>query len=465
MGASYESLCDFLRSDIHDETLQNNKNFNDFISGLSRRSNLFLWTAPGRSMPFFQSVFKEGIYNELESQTESLKKIESAGFQEGVENGLIYNIARIKYNPVVWDKPKTVWRSHLDNPVNLKPQFVIDQNDRNTREIVVQDQGNNLYLINKEGLILWKLKLSGPILSEIFQITYFKNKKLQYLFNTKDAIYLVDREGNNVENYPIKLRAKATNGIAVFDYENNLDYRIFLACSDHKVYAYDKKGKIVTGWAPAKTEHDLINPIQYFRIKGRDYIVYFDKEKTYILDRQGKTRVSFKEEFTHSKNSFMLEPSTGKNVPRIVTTNNNGTVYFLGFDGSVKKVSPGKFSDQHYFLYNDLNNDNHPDFIYLDGDSLSVFDVNAKPVFSKKFKSPVEYALGIYTLPGKNNKIGVVIPDENRIYLYNNDGSLYEGFPIEGNSEFSIGFFNKESRRFNLITGTPDGFLNNYLVK
>ena len=108
-----------------------------------------------------------------------------------------------------------------------------------------------------------------------------------------------------------------------------------------KSIAYDKNGKIVTGWLPAKTEHDVTKPIQYFRIKSKDYIVYFDTEKTYILDRQGKPRVSFKEKFTHSQNSFFLEAPSGKNTPRLVTTDQEGTIYYLGFDGSCQEVFTG----------------------------------------------------------------------------------------------------------------------------
>jgi len=465
MGGSFESLCDFLRSDLLQETMSNNQYYKDFVSGLSQRLSLYLWIAPGRSLPFFQHDIKEGKFKMVESQIESLRKIESVGWQLGAENGMIYNMARLKYNPVIRDKPTTVWRSHLDNIIKFKPQFVINQDDRENREVVVQDIDNNLYLINKEGRILWKIKLPGPILSEVFQINYFKDKKLQYLFNTGDAIQLIDRDGNYIENYPISFRAKATNGISIFDYENNSDWRFFVACDDHKVYAYDKKGKVVMGWTPVKSEHDVTNPIQYFRIAKKDYLVYFDKEKTYILDRKGKQRVTIKEEFTHSQNGFTLEPSSGKTPSRLVTTDQEGTVYFLGFDGSFKKFSPGKFSPRHFFLYEDLNRDGKYDFIYLDGDSLSVFDFAGKPIFKKKFKNPLNSPPQVYTFSGSSKKIGVVNPTENRVYLFNIDGSSYEGFPLDGNSQFSIGFFNRDSRRFNLVVGSSDGFLNNYLVK
>jgi hypothetical protein len=112
-----------------------------------------------------------------------------------------------------------------------------------------------------------------------------------------------------------------------------------------------------------------------------------------------------------------------------------------------------------------LNNDGHPEIFYLDGDSLSAYSFEGKPLFSKKFKYPADPSFNVYTLSAVNKKIGITIPDENQIYLFNSDGSIYEGFPLEGNSGFSLGLLKSSSQRFNLIVGSFDGYLNNYIVK
>ena len=104
----------------------------------------------------------------------------------------------------------------------------------------------------------------------------------------------------------------------------------------------------------------------------------------------------------------------------------------------VRKFSPAKFSNQHSFLYDDLNNDGNPELFYLDDDSLSAYRFNGKPLFSKKFKYPADPSFNVYTLSANNKKIGINVPEENRIYLFNGDGSIYEGFPLEGNSGFSL---------------------------
>ena len=71
----------------------------------------------------------------------------------------------------------------------------------------------------------------------------------------------------------------------------------------------------------------------------------------------------------------------------------------------------------------------------------------------------------MYTFPDKNRKIGITESAENKIYLFNSDGSICNGFPLEGNSEFAIGAFGPENGHFNLVTGSSDGYLNNFLVK
>jgi hypothetical protein len=116
-------------------------------------------------------------------------------------------------------------------------------------------------------------------------------------------------------------------------------------------------------------------------------------------------------------------------------------------------------------MYDDMNADGKNDFVYLDGNDLTVYDSDGKKMFNHHFKEAPDRALQIYTFSANNRKIGVVNPKENLIYLFNKDGSLYNGFPMSGSSRFSIGFFTSGSQHFNLVVGSADGFLYNYYVQ
>ena len=63
-------------------------------------------------------------------------------------------------------------------------------------------------------------------------IDYFRNGKYQLLFSGRNYLHLLDRNGNYVERYPVKLRSPATNALALFDYDNNRNYRLMRGRQD-----------------------------------------------------------------------------------------------------------------------------------------------------------------------------------------------------------------------------------------
>ena len=466
MGASAESLERFLRSEVLQQTLGNNQTYNRFTSGLSDRMNIYLWSSPGRSLPFFKEMFNSETFQKIEKKRETLSKIESVGWQIGNENGVSYNMARLKLNSDRYENPTSIsWKRNLGNQVINVPFLVINPFDKPGREMIIQDGGSHLMLITDDGRILWKIKLKSPVRSEIFQLDCFRNGKLQFLFSTTEALHLIDHNGNYLPHFPVLLKTPATNGVSVFDYDHTRDYRFFIACKDHKVYLFDKKGKAVTGWIPPKTGHNVLQPVQFFRVENKDYLVFTDKSNGYILDRKGKTVVTIKANLTFSGNPFTMQPKSGKNRAHIITTDVKGNIVSIGFDGSVKKMTTEKFSDKHYFLCINPDADNQPGYLFLDGDSLVVYDLQPKRVFARKFNHPIAFPPEIFTFPDKSLKIGITDSSENKIYLLNNDGSDYKGFPIEGNSPFTLGFSGSENCRFNLITGTAERFLSIYQIR
>lgn len=462
MGASYESVRRYLQSALLKETLANDPDFRQFSSELSQRSNLYLWVSPGKAAPFFGNILNPELFGALMAQLPALEKTE-IGWQFSSENKMIYNSAKIKYNPVVKKKKATVWRSYLGSRIITQPQFVINPANKNERELVLQDAENNLYLINKDGMILWKVKLSGPVMGEVRQIDYFRDGKLQYLFNTREAIHLIDHSGNNIPTFPLALRGKATNSVSVFDYDNKRDYRFCVACDDRRVYLYDKKGRAVAGWAPEKSSEEVTQPVHHFRSGNKDYIVFFNRERIYILDRQGKERVNLTTDFLISDNDLILE-KIGRNGVQLILTDQEGSIRKINFDGKSEKLTPGKFSPRHLFIYQDINGDKLPDYIYLDDNTLCLYDHDGTSLFSQKLEQKSDQRPVVVDISGEN-KIGVVSTEGNLIYLFNRDGSLSDNFPLEGNSPINIGAFNKNVSVRNLIAGSADGFLNNYEIK
>ena len=464
-GNSIQALSRLVHNNVLRKTLRSDLLYREFSDNLSSRSNFHLYVSVPKLLSVLIPYSKPSILSGIEKHSPSFQKIQALGTQFSADNTMAYNNVYIRFQPVLKEEALTVWESLLDTSISFKPQF-IENHYTHDNEIFIQDKRNNIYLINSAGRILWKVQIPEKIMGEVYQIDYYKNNKLQLLFNTRNQIHLIDRNGNYVERYPVNLRAKATNPISVFDYDKSRDYRFFIAGEDQKVYAYLKDGNIVRGWSFNRTESKVTSEIQHFRIGNKDYIVFADERKIYILDRRGNTRVRLNQVIPKSKkNSISLDYLPGTNNPRMVVTDTAGVVHFISFSGNVETLQIKDYSSAHFFDLEDLDGNGSNDLVFMDQGRLEVFKQNKSRMFSYDFDDVIDQKPVSYTFSTTNKKIGVVSRSENRIYLINNDGELYKGFPLTGNTLFSIGRFKSSGSRFNLIVGNEDNFLYNYSVQ
>ncbi len=464
-GNSAQALSRLVHQNILRKTLQSDLLYTEFAENLSSRSNFHLYIDIPRLQTILSPYIRTALSEGIEQHITPLQKLQALGVQFSIDHAMAYNNVFLKFQPLFKEEALTVWESLLDTSISFKPQFV-ENHYTHDNEVFLQDNQNNIYLINSAGRILWKVPLSEKIMGNVYQIDYYKNNKLQLLFNTRSQIHLIDRDGNYVERYPINLRSKATNTISVFDYDKSRDYRIFVAGEDRNVYVHSKEGNIVKGWSFKGTESEVTEEIQHFRIGNRDYIVFADQLKIYIQDRRGNTRVKLNQVIPKSRrNNVCLDYQPGSSNPRMAITDTAGTVYFISFSGGMETLKIKEYSSEHFFDLEDLDGDGSNDLVFLDHGRLEVYSQNRSKMLTYDFNEDIDMKPVCYTFSSTNKKIGIVSRSENRIYLINNDGSLYTGFPLTGNTLFSIGRFKSSGSTFNLIVGNEDNFLYNYSVQ
>jgi hypothetical protein len=455
-----QGLNEYLRNMLLGATLSHDISYQKFIKNQPNRANIHVHVDVNKAFGFRNEIFSSSLRKQLEEKEELIRKFGKVNLQVWHDKNMFPGSVILAYQPEA-EEARTTWQSSLGSNLATKPQLVTNHNDPLNREIIVRDIRNNLYLLNNTGRVCWSVSLPSPVLGDIHQIDYFQNGRLQYLFNTKENLYLLDRNGENVEHFPVRLQSPATNGVNVFDYDHTRNYRYFVAGEDKKIYAYDRSGKIIQGWKFGQTDHPVTTPVQYFRVAGKDYIVFKDKSRIYIQDRQGETRVSAAARFENSNNP--LEICLG-GTPAIVATSAEGKVFYIYFDGRYEEKQTRRFSAKHFFTAADLDGNGVNDFVYADGNELTVLDENGKRLFSKKLDNPVSFPPSVCTFSSTEKKTGITDAAANRIYLYNSEGKLHPGFPLQGNSEFTIGKLSENSSFFNLITGNEGGMLYNYTL-
>jgi len=463
-GDSTDVLNKFILSNIHNNLLGVDLSYTQIKDLLSTSSNFYAYLNPSKADCLFDLYLDKMTLTQLNSHRFALNNLQGIAVQLSGGNKMIFNNIAIKYSPLLTDVPRASWETKLDTLLLGKPQILINHYTRN-KEIFVQDMKNKIYLLNEVGRILWKRTLPESIIGEVTQIDLFKNGKLQVVFNTQSNIYVIDRNGKNVEGFPIKLRAKATNPVSVFDYEESKDYRFFVACDNNKILAFNNVGKSLNGWSFRKTEKLVNNPIQHFKVNRIDYIVFADMNRLYVVDRRGTEKIKYKKPFAISKNSqFILEEKTKKNPARLTITDTLGIIHYFYLNGKVEETPIKSFGSSHFFDYQDLDADGEKDFILLDDSHLYVFRQNKELIFEYKFNTPPIPKVIYYNFGSLERRLGVTSTTGNEIFLINSDGSLYDGFPLKGNSLFCISKFNNQAS-FNLIVGSQSGSVLNYEIK
>jgi len=465
-GNSVRAVSRYLRFNILQQTLSHDPAFREFTDGMASRSNLFYFLRLPDAGRIIDKHFSSSFAASYKAYSKAGINLRYIGYEAIAQNGMIYNNIFLHYQERTEERAVTVWESLLDTLFDYKPQLVVNHRT-GQKEIFLQDAANRLYLINASGRILWKVPVRERILGQAYQIDFYRNGKLQLLFNTRHYLYLVDRNGNFVERFPVSLRSAASGPLALFDYDHNRKYRIFIPGEDKRVYVYDQRGNLVPGWQIPRCESVVRGPVKHFVRSGRDYIVFTDTMNLYILDRKGHVRVSVPENIVRPPHqNIFLAPRPGGGEPSFVVNTIGGEVCFVSLRGKVTRLRFADVPDDAWFLYEDLDGNGRREFLFLYDDKLQVMKAPDKEFFTFQIEEgAASYAPVIYTFSERDKKTGIVDATHGNIYLVNNNGKLYEGFPMRGRTQFSIGRLGAAAGHFNLIVGGDDNFLYNYSVK
>jgi len=456
-GNSESSLKSFLKDYSEEKTLQNNNGYINFSKDISSESNIYLYCNIKKSLGLFANYGNKDIVSYLENNISLFKNFDVFSCQFKTDGKLFYNNICFKTNTTIVDESNALWALNIDSTVLYSPKIVTDLSGK-SKKLIVYDNAFNVYLIDNNGSLLWKVKLKEKPLSEVFVVDFFKNNKTQYILNTKSYIYLLSSDGKNADNFPVRLSESSTAPMSVLDYSNNKDYRLIIPCGN-KVYNYTKEGALKKGWNIVKTKRDVIKNISHFKFNNTDCIIISDKEgNVYIVNKKGVEEIKIKQSFTVAASSQFYLSKNSKGKPCILTSDNNGNIIFISNTGDIEKKSIAKFSPAHFFLFEDFNNDKVNDYIFVDNCQLSVYNQDYKLICNYIFPSAIESPHVFFNEIGNKSAFGIISTKIKKIFIFKSDGTLKDGFPFNG-STFTIGNINNDGT-LNLVVGSEQTIYN-----
>ncbi len=443
-GNTESGLKTFITNAMNEKTLSNNENFKAFNDNLSSNSNIFIYNNIARSINLYKQYCKEEYIIVIDDKIEVFRKFEAIAFQISTEkNGLYYNNIHLKYNPVYKQETASLWELMLDTNISSIPHIVVNHKTK-SKEIFVQDDANKIYLISNIGKVIWTKQLQEPIIGKVHQIDVYKNNKLQLLFNTKSKLYLIDRNGNDVESYPIKLPSDATNGVTPLDYSHTRDYRLIIGCNNNVVYNYDIKGAQVNGWEYTALESPANGNVWHFALGGKDYIVIpLRNGDIKVIQRNGKDRIQLTNKIPANNNQVYLKVGSDLSKTYIATADTLGNITKLYLNDKKEIVPFENIQQNASFTSFDYNNNNSNDYIFSWGNRIKIMDSDKKEIYNSEFQSDITQIPIFFKMPDKTTRMGLVA--DKQIYLINEKGEIEDGFPLAGSTLFNVADINNDN--------------------
>ncbi len=320
-----------------------------------------------------------------------------------------------------------------------------------------------MYLLNRNGELIWKKHMPEAPIGRVFVVETDKNHHALLVFNSKNMIQMIGINGQYPKLNQIKLPFEATTGITIVDYENNHNYRIFVPCLNQKIYNYSLNGKNTPGWSNISTQAILSKPVDYIKFAKKEFLIATDKNgHVYIIDRRGNELFKTKQPFLQAKNSKFYIHNDGKKQ-YLLTSDRSGKLIFISANGAVDVVKLNVFSNNHYFLYSDFNNDGKNDFIFFDQGKIFVYN-NDKKIILESFN---KYEPGgqPYYLQLSQSKYYIIYPDKKgaKLVLLNNNGFMETDAYNIGNTEIEINSL--LNKKVNSIIASDSSRLLNYVVE
>ncbi len=461
MAKSVNALRNIIDARYKGATLAADEKFSEVREQFSNEPQVLIYSSLARSPFIYTNLLQDEYANAISERTEVLRKFQAFIYEASFfRDELFYNNVYLKHSPEYQQETNALWEIKLPADLIGKPQFV-ENHYTGAYEILVQDAANKLHLISNTGKLMWSRPLDGPILGEVEQVDLYKNNKLQLLFNTAGKIYLVDRNGNDVESFPVSLKPKASGPIGIADYDNSRDYRIFVALEGGKTQLYDGTGKLVKGWEFVDNGATINLPLRHIRIKSKDYIMAITNAgKVHLLNRKGNTRHKVSnliEKGLDQEPVLTLGNRIGRSALRYV--DEDGNAFVFGFDDRFEKL---QLVDEKVdaYAYLDLDGNDESDWVVKTNRGILAFTASGDQLFSLETKGQGMMQAFDFAKP----LLVFVDQSKEQVYLYNGAGELKSGFPLYGSSEVAIGDMNKDGH-LNLITLGEGGFVYAYTIE
>lgn len=438
------------------------ENYAEFEGNLAPNSNLELLLFSEHAAKYTLNFLNNDWFSLLNQNMGIVKRVNKIGLQYAGSNDKIFATQLYaKINVKKADKTEKMWTISIDTNLISNPQ-VLTNYSLGSQVIMAQDAANQLYMIDREGKVLWKQKLDGAICSPFNELNLYNNGKRQWLFNTSNYIYLIGEDGKNLSGWPVWVPTSTNYPLTLLDPNKDRNYQIFVTGKQYKISAFNAQGRLLPYWSPKEVWPNAKSKVGVFQFAGKTVYWYLnEKGSVQFLNQQAQKLNLINLDSQFQFNDVLIESvDTGQFQLIGLDSNQLVQVNYFSTKAPIIKLQ-NAIGFNHLQKVNIGSNQNN--YLLTGSNQVSITTLQSPPSYTKRFEEGTFtntnwlYMGGAFQLVYQN-------PKTNKLHVENSKAVSYKPFPMEVAGPFALGNLFNEADNW-LIFGDTLKQIHLYRVK
>ncbi|MGV3538702.1 MAG: hypothetical protein ACO1OQ_02765 [Rufibacter sp.] len=215
------------------------------------------------------------------------------------------------------------------HPVDQSPELVVQDSALVLRGLAAEDGKQN-----------WADTLDARVMGPVHQLPYGPDKRLKYFFATPNRIFGIDKNGQDLENFPFTLGdSLRLQRLTVFDFDKNGNYKLAVDDPLGNIFMVDMQGNLQPGFSPMRLDSRLAAPPQHFKVNGRNVLlVVLEKGFIYAFSEKGEAYPGFPIDVQATlKSGVFAKLGISFRRSSFTTVTQNGEVVTFDLTGEITK--------------------------------------------------------------------------------------------------------------------------------
>ncbi len=440
VGENLEELKRFLEDIDREETWGKSVAQNQFLESTLLESNVSLYINTPRVWNILENSLHPRWKEFTRNNQSLLRSLGMGAIQFSHLNDSYYTNLSWSYK-MGNRQPTPETRAASDKIITnfnetLARVYVVRSHASKREEIILQDSTKNVRLVSADGKVLWKLPMTGFIIGNVEEVDFFNNGKLQYFFATPGMLHVIDRLGNYVDPFPVKIKERDIEFVSIVDYDHSKKYRFLVAGKSGKLWMFDKAGNNLDGWKPLDSSESLFAAPRHYRIRGKDYIVSIRKDgNVHLFNRRGEPVKNFPINLNaRPSGEYYLESGNTLETTYFVVISRDGFRIKFTIDGKInsRETLVKNTVDSNFSL---IAEQDFKSYLILRQEPklFTLFDDNLKQVVASDFLGSNRARLHYMDFGAGKVHIAITDVDQELSFVYDGQGNLITPLPVESN--------------------------------